>query len=132
MVGNIRSALLMIFAAVGFLLLVACANVVNLLLAQITARQREFSVRSALGATRWRLGRQFITENLLLALTAGGLGVLLSYWGIKLILSLNQRYLPRATEIGRDGRALAFTLGLSVLIAVVLGMVPLLRFSPPA
>ncbi len=129
MVGNIRSALLMIFAAVGFLLLVACANVVNLLLAQISARQREFSVRSALGATRWRLGRQFITENLLLALAAGGLGVLISYWGVNLILSLNQRYLPRATEIGVNGRAIAFTFGLSVLIAVVLGVVPLLRFS---
>ncbi len=129
MVGNIRSALLMIFAAVGFLLLVACANVVNLLLAQVSARQREFSVRSALGATRWRLARQFITENLLLALTAGSLGVLLSYWGVNLILSLNQRYLPRATEIGLNGRAIAFTLGLSVLIAVVLGVVPLLRFS---
>jgi putative ABC transport system permease protein len=129
MVGNIRSSLLMIFAAVGFLLLVACANVVNLLLAQITARQREFSVRSALGATRWRLARQFITENLLLALTAGGLGVLLSFWGVNLILSLNQRYLPRATEIGVNGRAIAFTFGLSVLIAVVLGIVPLLRFS---
>jgi len=129
MVGNIRSALLMIFAAVGFLLLVACANVVNLLLAQVTARQREFSVRSALGATRWRLARQFITENLLLALTAGGLGVLLSFWGVNVILSLNQRYLPRATEIGVNGRAIAFTLGLSVLIAVVLGVVPLLRFS---
>ncbi len=130
MVGRIRSSLLMIFAAVGFLLLVACANVVNLLLAQVTARQREFSVRSALGATRWRLGRQFITENLLLALAAGGLGVLLSYWGVNLILSLNQRYLPRATEIGVDGRAIAFTLGLSILIAVVLGIVPLLRFTP--
>lgn len=129
MVGNIRSSLLMIFAAVGFLLLVACANVVNLLLAQITARQREFSVRSALGATRWRLARQFITENLLLALTAGGLGVLLSFWGVNLILSLNQRYLPRATEIGVNGRAIAFTFGLSILIAVVLGVVPLLRFS---
>ncbi|HEY0765137.1 MAG TPA: ABC transporter permease [Pyrinomonadaceae bacterium] len=129
MVGNIRNALLMIFAAVGFLLVVACANVVNLLLAQVTARQREFSVRSALGATRWRLARQFITENLLLALTAGGLGVLLSFWGVNVILGLNQRNLPRASEIGVNGRAIAFTLGLSVLIAVVLGVVPLLRFS---
>ena len=129
MVGKVRGALLMIFAAVGFLLLVACANVVNLLLAQVTARQREFSVRSALGATRWRLARQFITENLLLALTAGGLGVLLSYWGVNLILGLNQQNLPRVNEIGVNGRAIAFTLGLSVLIAAVLGVVPLLRFS---
>jgi len=129
MVGNVRSALLMIFAAVGFLLLVACANVANLLLAQVTTRQREFSVRAALGATRWRLARQFITENLLLVLVAGALGVLFAYWGVNLLLGLNQQALPRATEIGVNARAIGFTLGLSVLIAVVLGFVPLLRFS---
>jgi ABC-type lipoprotein release transport system permease subunit len=129
MVGNVRSALLMIFAAVGFLLLVACANVANLLLAQITTRQREFSVRSALGATRWRLARQFITENLLLVLIAGALGVLFAFWGVNLLLGLNQQALPRMNEIGVNARAIGFTLGLSVLIAVVLGIVPLLRFS---
>src|SRR5689334_11023124 len=129
MVGNVRSALLMIFAAVGFLLLVACANVANLLLAQVTTRQREFSVRAALGATRWRLARQFITENLLLVIIAGALGVLFAYWGVNLLLGLNQQALPRASEIGVNARAIGFTLGLSVLIAVVLGFVPLLRFS---
>src|SRR5438105_3795807 len=129
MVGNVRRALIMIFVAVGFLLAVACANVANLLLAQMTARQREFVVRSALGATRLRLARQFITENLLLALAAGGLGVLLSFWGVNLLLGLNQRSLPRMSEIGVSGRAVAFTLGLSLLIAAVLGVVPLLRFS---
>src|SRR5207253_2899878 len=100
-----------------------------LLLAQMTARQREFVVRSALGATRLRLARQFITENLLLALAAGALGVLLSFWGVNLLLGLNQRSLPRMSEIGVSGRAVAFTLGLSLLIAAVLGVVPLLRFS---
>jgi ABC-type antimicrobial peptide transport system permease subunit len=129
MVGNVRSALLMIFVAVGFLLLVACANVANLLLAQVTTRQREFSVRAALGATRWRLARQFITENLLLVLIAGALGVLFAFWGVNLLLGLNQQALPRANEIGVNARAIGFTLGLSVLIAVLLGIVPLLRFS---
>jgi ABC-type antimicrobial peptide transport system permease subunit len=129
MVGNVRAALVMILLAVGFLLVVACANVANLLLAQVTARQREFAVRSALGATRLRLARQFITENLLLALTAGALGVLLSFWGVDLLLGLNQQSLPRRSEIGVNARAVAFTLGLSLLIAAVLGVVPLLRFS---
>src|SRR3984893_13800889 len=129
LVGNVRGALMMIFVAVGFLLAVACANVANLLLAQVTARQREFAVRSALGATRLRLARQFITENLLLALTAGALGVLLSFWGVDLLLGLNKQNLPRISEIGVNARAVAFTLGLSLLIAVVLGVVPLLRFS---
>jgi putative ABC transport system permease protein len=129
MVGNVRGALVMILVAVGFLLVVACANVANLLLAQVTARQREFAVRSALGATRLRLARQFITENLLLALTAGALGVLFSFWGVDLLTGLNQQSLPRINEIGVDARAVGFTLGLSLLIAVVLGVVPLLRFS---
>src|SRR5882724_211751 len=129
MVGNVRRPLLMIFVAVGFLLAVACANVANLMLAQLTARQREFAVRSALGATRVRLARQFITENLLLALTAGALGVLLSFWGVDLLLGLNQQSLPRMSEIAVNARAVVFTLGLSLLIAIALGVVPLLRFS---
>ncbi|HMG72649.1 MAG TPA: FtsX-like permease family protein [Pyrinomonadaceae bacterium] len=129
MVGKVRGALMMILVAVAFLLAVACANVANLLLAQVTARQREFAVRSALGATRVRLARQFITENLLLALLAGALGVLLSFWGVDLLLGLNQQSLPRMSEIGVNARAVAFTLGLSLLIAAVLGVVPLLRFS---
>ena len=129
MVRNVRSGLLMIFGAVGLLLVVACANVANLLLAQVTTRQREFAVRSALGATRVRLARQFITENLLLVLIAGALGVVISYWGVQLLLSFNEQNLPRMSEIGVNGRAIAFTLGLSVFIAVALGILPLLRFS---
>ena len=129
MVGKVRKALVLIFVAVGFLLVVACANVANLLLAQITGRQREFAVRTALGATRSRLARQFITENLLLAFAAGSLGVLISFLGVKLLLGLNQQSLPRIDEIGVNASAIAFTLAVSLLTAIILGLVPLLRFS---
>ena len=129
MVGNVRGALMMILVAVGFLLIVACANVANLLLAQVTSRQREFAVRAALGATRLHLARQFITENLVLALAAGALGVLLSFWGVALVIGFSQQSLPRANEIGVDLRAIVLTVGLCLLVAVVLGLVPLLRFS---
>lgn len=129
MVGDVRNALLMIFVAVGFLLLVACANVSNLLLAQVTTRQRDFAVRAALGATRLRLARQFITENVLLVLIAGALGTLMSFWAVNFLLGLNQQSLPRVNEIGVDARVVAFTLCLSLLIGVVLGLVPLIRFS---
>jgi ABC-type antimicrobial peptide transport system permease subunit len=129
MVGNVRGGLMIILAAVGFLLVVACANVANLQLAQVTARQREFAVRSALGANRLHLARQFITENLLMALAAGALGVLLSFWGVELLIGLNQQSLPRVNEIGVDVRAIAFTVVVCLLVAVVLGLVPLLRFS---
>ena len=129
MVGNVRSPLIMILVAVGFLLVVACVNVANLLLAQVTTRQRDFAVRAALGATRFRLARQFITENLLLVVGAGALGIVISFWAVKLLLSLNRQALPRMTEIGVDARAIVFTFALSLLIAILLGLVPLLRFS---
>jgi len=129
MVGRVRSGLLILVGAVGFLLLIACANVANLMLAQVTARQKELAVRAALGATRWRLARQFITESLLLAMIAGLLGVLLSFWGVKLLIGVDQKVLPRLDEIGVDARALMFTLGLSFLVAVILGLVPALRSS---
>jgi putative ABC transport system permease protein len=129
LVGEVSQSLLVILAAVGFLLLVACTNVANLLLAQATARQREVAVRLALGATRWHLARQFIAENLLLALLAGGAGVLLSFWGVAALVGLNQGNLPRADEISVNTRALAFTFALSSLVAVTLGLVPLLRFG---
>jgi len=129
MVGNVRSPLIMILVAVGFLLVVACVNVANLLLAQVTTRQRDFAVRTALGATRVRLARQFITENLLLVSTAGALGVVISFWAVKLLIGLNRQALPRVSEIGVDLRAIVFTVALSLLIATLLGLVPLLRFS---
>jgi predicted permease len=129
LVGDVSSSLWVILAAVGFLLLVACTNVANLLLAQATARQRELAVRTALGATRWRLARQFVVENLLLALLAGGVGVLVSFWGVDALVGLSQGSLPRADEIGVNARALVFTFALSSLVAVALGFVPLLRFG---
>jgi len=127
LVGNARPALLIILAAVGFLLLVAGTNVANLLLAQMTARQKEFAVRAALGAGRWRLAQQFLTENLLLALIGGAFGVLLSFWGVDLILGLNQGSLPRADEISVNARSLVFTLALSALMAIALGVVSVLH-----
>lgn len=129
MVGKVRGGLLIMLGAVGFLLAVACANVASLLLAQVTVRQREFAVRTALGATRMRLARQFITENLLLSLTGGALGILFSYWAMSLLLALTQTSLPRVKEVGINARTVAFTIGLSILIAVVLGLVPLVRYS---
>ena len=129
LVGNVRGRLMIMLVAVGFLLAVACANVANLLLAQVTARQREFAVRSVLGATRLRLARLFITENMVLALPAGALGVLLSFWVVDLLIGLNQESLPRASEIGVNARVLVFTLALSLFVAVGLGLVPLLRLS---
>jgi predicted permease len=128
-VSEAGRSLLVILAAVGFLLFVACTNVANLLLAQATVRQREFALRAALGATRQRLARQFVAENLTLALLAGGLGVALSFWGVDALVGLNQGNLPRADEIGVNARALAFTFALSALVAVALGLVPLLRLG---
>lgn len=129
LVGEAGKSLLVILAAVGFLLLVACTNVANLLLAQATARQHEFAVRTALGATRRRLARQFVAENLTLSLLAGVCGVLLSFWGIGALAGLNQSGLPRSDEIAVDVRALGLTFALSTLVAVALGLVPLLRLG---
>lgn len=129
MVGDVRGLLLLLLGAVGLLLLIACANVANLLLAQATARRKEVAVRAALGATRFRLLRQFITECVLLTLVSGVLGVLLSRWGVDFILGLNAGGIPRAEEVAVDVRALAVALGLSLLTAVVLGLVSALRGS---
>jgi putative ABC transport system permease protein len=129
MVGDTKKVLLVVLAAVGFLLMVACANAANLLLAQATVRQKELAVRAALGATRVKLARQFVTENVLLALIAGALGVVFALWGVDLLISLNPGSLPRANEIGVDARALGFTLGLALLVAVVLGLAPVAQLS---
>src|SRR5262245_57716657 len=128
-VGGVRQSLLVMMAAVAFLLLIACANVANLVLAQVTARQREFTVRAALGATRRRLARMLIVENLALALFAGGLGVLIAFWGVEALINLNIGKLPRADEISVDARALIFTFALSSLVAVALGLLPIVRFG---
>jgi putative ABC transport system permease protein len=129
LVGDARPVLLVMLAAVGLLLLIACANVANMLLAQATARYKEFAIRRALGASRRRLAQQFVTESALLALAASAVGVLLAFWGIDALLSLNEAALPRAGEISVNARALGFTLALAFVVAIIVGLAPVLRLS---
>ena len=129
MVGDARLVLMVVLGAVGFLLLIACSNAANLLLARAAGRQREMAIRASMGAGRARVLRQLLTESVLLAIAGGVLGLFLAVWGTTLLAGLQSVQIPRLAQAGIDLRVLAFTLGVSVLTGVVFGMAPALHAS---
>ena len=126
-VGGVRRALAILLGAVACVLLIACANVANLLLSRGVSRQKEIAIRAALGATRARIVRQLLTESVILGLAGGAAGLLFAFWGLGWMQSLGSKSVPRLHEIGINGGVLLFTLGLSVVSAILFGLAPAMR-----
>jgi len=130
-VREVKSLLLLLLGAVGFVLLIACANVANLLLARSTGRTREFAIRAAMGASRSRIIGQLLTESILLAMAGGALGLTFASLGVqgalKLALTLHRDGIPRAEEIGIDWRVLSFTIAITFLVGILFGLAPAVK-----
>jgi putative ABC transport system permease protein len=131
LVGELRTSLLILLGAVAFVLLIACANVANLLLARAAYRQKEIALRTALGASRWRVVRQLLTESVMLSTVSGVVGLALSLWLIKLLIAIVPQTTPRLNEIRIDLRVFGFTLGVTVIAGLLFGLFPALQTSRP-
>lgn len=130
-VSDTRQAMLVLLFAVGFVLLIACANVANLMLAKAATREREIAIRSAMGASRWQIVRQLLTESTLQALIGGALGVILAYWMVDSLISISPDGTPRLDEVRIDNRVLLFSFGISALTGLLCGMIPALQSAKP-